>query len=44
MGADFLIDEKGIIQEAFYGNVMGEHLSIHRVRAFAAEMLDPMES
>jgi thioredoxin-dependent peroxiredoxin len=31
IGADFLIDEKGIIQAAYYGKFVGDHLSIEEI-------------
>lgn len=35
MPADFLVDENGIIQTAYYGKDEGDHLSFNRVKAFA---------
>jgi len=35
MPADFLIDENGIIQAAFYGRDEGEHIPLHRVKQFS---------
>lgn len=35
MPADFLIDEKGIIQFAYYGRDEGDHLSFAQIKAFA---------
>lgn len=32
--ADFLIDEQGIIQHAFYGKNIGDHLPTHFIEAF----------
>ena len=37
--ADFLIDEKGMIVEAYYGNDPGDHISMDRVELFAARGL-----
>ena len=36
MGADFLIDESGKIVDAYYGQVMGEHMPWPKVEAFAS--------
>ena len=33
--ADFLVDEHGIIRQAYYGGDIGDHLPIERVQAFA---------
>lgn len=35
MPADFLIDENGVIQTAYYGKDEGDHLPFERVKAFA---------
>jgi len=35
MPADFLIDENGIIQTAYYGKDEGDHIALHRVKQFA---------
>jgi len=35
MPADFLIDENGIIQTAYYGSDEGDHIPLHLVRRFA---------
>lgn len=35
MPADFLIDEKGIVQVAYYGKDEGAHIPIHQVKQFA---------
>ena len=35
MPADFLIDENGIIQNAYYANDEGDHIAMHLVRQFA---------
>lgn len=35
MPADFLIDEKGVVQAAFYGKDEGAHIPLHQVRQFA---------
>jgi hypothetical protein len=32
--ADFLIDEKGVIQTAYYGINIGDHLSIEQIWTF----------
>jgi thioredoxin-dependent peroxiredoxin len=37
IGADFLIDERGIIQTAHYGSHLGDHLSVEAVSRFAAQ-------
>lgn len=34
IGADFLIDENGIINRAYYGNYIGDHLSLDTIKAF----------
>lgn len=31
IGADFLIDEKGIVQVAYYGKYVGDHLSVNEI-------------
>lgn len=31
---DFLIDEKGVIQDAYYGEVIADHIPLERVDAF----------
>jgi thioredoxin-dependent peroxiredoxin len=36
IGADFLIDERGIIQTAHYGSHLGDHLAVEEVSRFAA--------
>jgi len=35
MPADFLVDEDGIIQTAYYGNDEGDHIPLHLVKQFA---------
>jgi len=35
MPADFLIDEKGIVQAAYYGKDEGAHIPLHQVKQFA---------
>ena len=35
MPADFLIDENGIIQAAYYGDDEGDHIPLHLVKQFA---------
>ena len=35
MPADFLIDEQGKIVDAHYGHVIGDHMSMDKVKAFA---------
>lgn len=35
MPADFLVNEKGIIQTAYYGKDEGDHLSVDRVKEFS---------
>jgi peroxiredoxin len=35
MPADFLIDKDGIIQQAYYGNDQGDHLSFEEIKAFS---------
>lgn len=35
MPADFLIDENGIIQTAYYGKDAGDHLAFSQIKAFA---------
>lgn len=35
MPADFLIDENGVIQTAYYGKDAGDHLPFSRIKAFA---------
>lgn len=35
MPADFLVDETGVIQIAYYGKDEGDHLAFERVKAFA---------
>lgn len=35
MPADFLVDEQGIIQTAYYGQDEGDHLDFNQVKAFA---------
>lgn len=37
IGADFLIDERGIIQTAHYGAFLGDHLATDAVSRFAAQ-------
>lgn len=37
MPADFLVDAKGVIQTAYYGQDEGDHLSFDEVKAFALE-------
>lgn len=34
LGADFLIDENGIVQKAYYSNYIGDHLPLDTVKAF----------
>lgn len=34
--ADFLIDENGVVQTAFYGNNIGDHIPIPDIHAFAS--------
>lgn len=34
IGADFLIDEKGIVKFAYYGNHLGDHLPIADIKQF----------
>lgn len=34
IGADFLIDENGIIKTAYYGSFLGDHLPVERIKAF----------
>jgi len=34
IGADFLIDERGIVNTAYYGKFIGDHLSIDKIKAF----------
>ncbi len=36
MPADFLIDEKGIVVETYYGHDAGDHIPMERVEQFAA--------
>lgn len=40
MPADFLVDERGIIRTAWYGQDEGDHLSFEKVRAFATKEYD----
>jgi peroxiredoxin len=35
MPADFLVDENGVIQTAYYGKDEGDHLPFERVKAFS---------
>ena len=35
MPADFLVNENGIIDTAYYGNNEGDHISLHRVKQYA---------
>ncbi|VAW69550.1 Peroxiredoxin [hydrothermal vent metagenome] len=35
MPADFLVDENGIINSAYYGNDEGDHIPLHRVKQYA---------
>ena len=35
MPADFLIDENGIIQAAYYGDDEDDHIPLHLVKQFA---------
>jgi thioredoxin-dependent peroxiredoxin len=35
IGADFLIDENGIIHTAYYGEHLGDHLPLNRIKEFA---------
>jgi len=35
MPADFLIDEKGVIQSAYYGKDEGDHIPFHLVKQFS---------
>jgi hypothetical protein len=37
--ADFLIDEQGRLQEAYYGRDAGDHIPMERVELFAARGL-----
>lgn len=34
IGADFLIDESGVVQRAYYGRFLGDHLPVGEVREF----------
>lgn len=34
IGADFLIDENGIVNTAYYGNYIGDHLPLDKIKAF----------
>lgn len=36
IGADFLIDERGIIQTAHYGSFLGDHIPIEDISGFAS--------
>lgn len=36
MPADFLIDENGVIQTAYYGKDAGDHLAFSQIKAFAS--------
>lgn len=35
--ADFLVDEQGVIQRAYYGKDIGDHLPFEQIRAFALD-------
>lgn len=37
IGADFLVDENGIIQTAYYGKFVGDHLPIEEILKWVAE-------
>lgn len=39
--ADFLVDETGIIQTAYYGKDEGDHLSFDKLKAFASARKEP---
>ncbi len=39
MPMGFLVDEKGIIREAYYGKDEGDHMAIDRVEAFASGVI-----
>lgn len=34
IGADFLIDENGIVHTAYYGKFIGDHLPVEKIKAF----------
>lgn len=34
--ADFLVDEAGVLREAYYGRDIGDHMPLERIRTFAA--------
>jgi len=39
MPADFLVDDQGIIQTAYYGTDEGDHLSIEEIKTFSHSTL-----
>ncbi len=34
IGADFLIDENGLVKRAYYGNFLGDHLPVEDIKTF----------
>jgi peroxiredoxin Q/BCP len=34
IGADFLIDENGVVKTAYYGKFLGDHLPVENIKAF----------